>query len=102
MLELFLKLVDRFIRLAEIKESRREQHLALAKELFIQLQEIHTDYLRMFEVIDTQLKAPHFDAHGIYVRLKEERVALEPARRHVATLSNALLQRPDLAFMQDY
>src|SRR5688572_7737743 len=101
MLDLFLKLIDRFIDLAKSREEANVKRFALVKEMYEELEPVHADYLQMFEKVSAGLDRGD-DIAVVARALQLERVVFEPARQKMLTVAEVLFKDENLGKYRDF
>ncbi|MCD4691925.1 MAG: hypothetical protein K8R79_03330 [Calditrichales bacterium] len=106
MLDLFLKLIDRLIKLAEYRGKKREDLFTdLYEPIFRELENVHKDYLGMFSRTYHNLLSPRgktlsveerrSQLQMILDRIHEERIEYEPVRMKLWALVTELRKGTD-------
>ena len=99
MIELLLKLIDRLIDLKKYRAERLYKTFQdILDPIFNDLMSVHSNYLRMFEGVEEQLKAlPDLDSEDgkrglreIAESLRRRRLEFEPVREKLAALTREL------------
>ena len=85
MIDAIVKVAEKIVELAKYREQKREKRwTALFEPQFVALQEVHRDYLLMFDEVRVDLEAG-VSLQRIISKLNTRRIGQETSRRVIMT-----------------
>ena len=92
---------DRFIDLVKSREESNAERFSLAKDMYAELERVHSDYLQMFERVSAGV-AKGDDVEGLKRALSSDRLLFEAGREKMRAVVRVLSEDPTLRSYRDF